>query len=56
MAIKELAKALKSGVRYVIATRIIELARRGERDPDQLRDRLITEACAANGNGSASVK
>jgi hypothetical protein len=26
MAIKELAKALKSGVRYVIATRIIELA------------------------------
>jgi hypothetical protein len=42
--------------RDVIATRIIELAGRGERDPDQLRDRLITEACAANGNGSASVK
>jgi hypothetical protein len=28
------------------------LARRGERDPDQLRDRLITEAGAANGNDS----
>jgi hypothetical protein len=35
--------------REVIATRIIELARRGERDPNRLRDRLIKEAGEANG-------
>ena len=30
--------------REVIATRIIELARRGERNPAQLRDRVLREA------------
>ena len=30
--------------RKVIATRIIELARRGERNADQLRDRVLREA------------
>jgi hypothetical protein len=36
--------------REVIATRIIELARRGERSPTKLRDRLLTEA-----NGETSL-
>ncbi|MBX9775754.1 MAG: hypothetical protein K2Y71_15335 [Xanthobacteraceae bacterium] len=30
--------------REVVAVRIIELARRGERDPARLRDRLVAEA------------
>jgi tartrate dehydratase beta subunit/fumarate hydratase class I family protein len=30
--------------REVIAARIIELARRGERDPKKLRDRVLMEA------------
>jgi hypothetical protein len=33
-----------NGLREGIATRIIELARHGERDPDRLRDRVIAEA------------
>jgi hypothetical protein len=42
--------------REVIAVRIIELARRGERDPELLRDRVLLEAGAppsmvAAGNG-----
>jgi hypothetical protein len=32
-----------NGAREAIATKIIELARRGECDPDRLRDRVITE-------------
>jgi hypothetical protein len=32
--------------REVVAVRIIELARRGERDPDRLRNRVLREACA----------
>jgi hypothetical protein len=40
--------------REAIATRIIEWARRGECDPQRLRDRVITEAGAANGNASGS--
>ena len=39
--------------REAIATRIIEWARHGECDPHRLRDRVITEAGAANG-GAAS--
>jgi hypothetical protein len=35
-----------NGAREAIATKIIELARRGECDPDRLRDRVITEAAA----------
>jgi hypothetical protein len=34
--------------REVVATRIIELARRGERDPAQLRDRVLREAGSEN--------
>jgi hypothetical protein len=30
--------------RTIIAERIVELARRGERDPDQLRERVLREA------------
>jgi hypothetical protein len=43
-----------NGAREAIATKIIELARRGECDPDRLRDRVITEA--ANGNASAQSR
>ena len=35
--------------REVIATRIIELARRGERSPDQIRDRVLREAGSLEG-------
>ena len=34
------------GAREVMAVRIIELARRGERDPKRLRDRVLQEASA----------
>jgi hypothetical protein len=58
--LREVCRALNlshtaNGVREGIATRIIELARHGERDPDRLRDRVIAEAVAANGNGSGSL-
>jgi hypothetical protein len=36
------------GAREVMAIRIIELARRGERDPEQLRDRVLREAVATS--------
>jgi hypothetical protein len=39
-----------ASAREVIATRIIELARRGERSPIKLRDRLLLEA-----NGGATL-
>jgi hypothetical protein len=42
--------------REVIATRIIELAGRGERDTDRLRAQMITEAGAANVDGSGRLK
>jgi hypothetical protein len=32
--------------RETMAARIIELARRGERDPERLRDRVVREASA----------
>lgn len=49
VAFDEVCRALNlshtaNGVREGIATRIIELARHGERDPDRLRDRVIAEA------------
>ena len=57
VAFDEVCRALNvsptaNGAREVIATRIIELARRGECDPDRLRDRVIAEADAANRSGS----
>jgi hypothetical protein len=49
-ALAEVCRTLKiendQGAREVIAVRIIELARRGERDPDRLRNRVLREACA----------
>ena len=47
-ALEEVCRVLKldhdQGAREVMAVRIIELARRGERDPEQLRDRVLREA------------
>jgi hypothetical protein len=51
-AFDEVCRVLKvngnARTREVIATRIIELARRGERDPAQLRDRILREAGAGD--------
>ena len=50
-ALEEVCRMLKvdhdQGAREVIAVRIIELARRGEWDPERLRDRVLREAGAA---------
>jgi hypothetical protein len=45
-----------NGAREAIATRLIELARCGECDSDRLRDRVITEADAIDGNGSGGLR
>jgi hypothetical protein len=49
-ALEEVCRMLKvdhdKGAREVIAVRIIELARRGEHDPERLRDRVLREAGA----------
>lgn len=42
--------------RAVIATRIIELARRGERNADHLRDRVLREAGAFDAKSSDEVR
>jgi hypothetical protein len=60
VAFDEACRALKlppsaNQAREVIAARIIELARRGERDPFRLRDRVINEAGGANGKDSESA-
>jgi hypothetical protein len=60
VAFDEVCRALNvsdaaNGAREAIATRIIELAQCGECDPHRLRDRVITEAGAVNGNGSGSL-
>jgi hypothetical protein len=47
MAFEDVCKELQANdarSREVIATRIIELARRGERSPTRLRDRVLSEA------------
>lgn len=48
MALDDVCKALNidgdTKAREIIAIRIIELARRGERSPTKLRDRLLAEA------------
>jgi hypothetical protein len=53
MALDDVCKELNinggTSAREVIAVRIIELARRGERSPTQLRDRLIREANGGTG-------
>ena len=57
MAYDDVCKALNlpntdKHAREVIAARIIELARRGERSLTALRDRVLTEANAAKGFGA----
>ena len=50
-ALEEVCRMLEvdhdQGAREVIAARILELARRGECDPERLRDRVLREADAA---------
>jgi hypothetical protein len=48
-----------NGAREVIAERIIELARRGERSPTRLRDRVLKETGldgASNGANGSDVR
>jgi hypothetical protein len=51
-ALEEVCRTLRvdgdQRAREVIATRIIELARRGERTPEVLRDRVLLEAGATS--------
>jgi hypothetical protein len=53
IALDEVCKALRldgnAKAKEVVAIRIIELARRGERSPTRLRDRLLTEANSGTG-------
>jgi hypothetical protein len=52
MALDDVCKELKiadSAAREIIAIRIIEIARRGERSPTKLRDRVLGEASAGTG-------
>jgi hypothetical protein len=53
MALDEVCKALGINgdrtAKEVVAIRIIELARRGERSPTKLRDRLLAEANGGSG-------
>lgn len=53
MALDDVCKALQldgdATAKEVIAVRIIELARRGERSPTKLRDRLLQEANGGTG-------
>jgi hypothetical protein len=60
MALDDVCKTLNLAdgadpAREVIATRIIELARRGECSPTGLRDRVLSEANGAVMRPSASV-
>ena len=51
-ALEDVCRMLKvehdEGAREAMAVRIIELARRGERDPERLRDRVVREAGATS--------
>jgi CRP-like cAMP-binding protein len=55
-ALEEVSRTLQldgdQRAREVIAVRIIELARRGERDPERLRDRVLQEADASGCEGN----
>lgn len=52
IALEEVCRTLKADddrrTREAVAVRIIELARRGERDPGRLRDRVLQEIGAAS--------
>ena len=57
MALDDVCKTLsidRHRDRKVIAIRIVELARRGERSPKKLRDRLLAEA--NSGTGSSPLR
>jgi hypothetical protein len=53
MALDDVCKVLKldgdAKTKEVVAIRIIELARRGERSPTRLRDRILNEANGGTG-------
>jgi hypothetical protein len=53
MALDDVCKALRldgnAKAKEIVAIRIIELARRGERSPTRLRDRLLKEANGGTG-------
>jgi hypothetical protein len=53
MALEDVCKSLNIDgdvtAREVVAVRIIELARRGERSPAKLRDRVLAEANGGTG-------
>jgi hypothetical protein len=60
MALDDVCKVLKlqddSSAREVMAARIIDLARRGERSPTRLRDRVLHEAGLAQYAGFGSAR
>ncbi len=60
MALDDVCKALDlagdSAAREVIATRIIDLAKAGERSPTRLRDRILHEAGLAHHVGLDDVR
>jgi hypothetical protein len=60
MAFDDVCKALKlrddGSAKEVIAARIIDLARRGERSPTRLRDRVLHEAGLAEYAGLGDVR
>jgi hypothetical protein len=53
IALDDICKTLKldrqATAKEIVAIRIIELARRGERSPAKLRDRVLHEASSGNG-------
>ena len=57
IALEEVCRTLQVNgdqrARETMAVRIIELARRGERDPERLRDRVLREAGATPAGGTA---
>jgi hypothetical protein len=60
MALDDVCKILNlrddSSAREVIAIRIVDLARAGERSPTRLRDRILHEANLARHAGLAQVR
>jgi hypothetical protein len=58
-ALEEVSRTLQldgdQRAREIIAVRIVDLARRGERDPEKLRDRVLREAGAMSSDGAERV-
>jgi hypothetical protein len=59
VAFEDVCRILKldgdARAREAIAVRIIELARRGERDPERLRDRVLREANGGKADGLGTM-